>query len=601
MLIARFQLASDSASGWPALLPGDDSWPLVEETLCMLGLGPGDAFSISVPGGASRTGRVRVLMPVAQIGDLYAAAAASIDGGLTFAWWDGISGGIQHQMRVWLQPPRPLVWNSSGGGIVLVEAWDARGMARYRPPVEILHGPHMSGDGRYAVQVAAGSIPDDAHPLGTARNFVTAIANAAGVTIDFGAYGPPDEVMRRIDGFDTGWQDSPLLALDQCLAASGWIALYDFAQKSLIARPIGGDAALVGSWMAATGYGRIAIGGIASTTEGGVSGSALMDAWNASAAAAKHLGPAANGGQFNYGLRAPVGANQINPSDLAVLAAGASASTSRPLASAYAFGRATLRQSAIAPASDQNLAYPWPSAQDIADYASGVYSARSTVAFGASAWCGWPGLPAGSFRATACEFTIRRFRGELCPVTLVRADLDDWILGDRGLLNDDPARTLVGLGAVATALIPGGGCVVKVDFPQMRPFLARITGYRTIVEGEKYEYEWEEVEPNTPTISAAGRWASSVPLLRKWNIGRGARAENVAERGNLAAVRAWPGYLAANLPTGSVMAIDPVLVGDTPIPMFELAPTAFPDDNDPYPPAYCYVFSAPNPTRVACP
>lgn len=586
MIVARFESNATPGTYWQSLKPGDSDWADVVAQAKTLGIGEDELLRMDNPGGASRYGRVRCLIPTASLAALYGTVTAggSPDGSVRFEINEG--GGTTLYMRVWLMGPRPIFWGSNGG-YALVEGRDRRWRGRWATDLPDAEPFKLSDDGRY--KVSGGS---------TMLGWVQDLATDAGLTVTWGSYAPTAAQWLLCQDLTSLYGNAPGLILDCALAMTGWCLQYDASDGTYAVVQQGSDVETLGLWMKDTvaygaGNGRIWRGGAGATSDNFDSASAILDLWNASSAiiAATYPqtvrmlhGDARREGYTTFN-------NQDAPQTAEDVQSGGSPTTDRSLAS---WGGATVRPFATFPAQTCNLTgWDWLSPSSSATALASIWGLRSATLFGKQAWAGWVQPPRGGYRQTQCTWVATMTGDKATITTLTGAEWEDWTLGPDGMLNADPSRLVVARGNIFAASTFNGALNIRVAPPQVRVFMARVTGYAQVGTDWRWLYSWEEVEKDD-----TGAWTHDATCMRSGTED----AENTAERGNVTGAFIWPGTVVADYAPSTV---EPLPIGydehgDGIVLMAELAPTVYPKASGDEPPAYTYQFCVPNDPLVTC-
>ena len=575
----------------------------------VLGWSPSDLLTIEVPGGASRFGMARLLMPSTTLTALYRAANGS-EPAWTLKWRED-AGATMNSMRVWLRPPRPLFWPSTNG-VVVVECVDVRWWWQFVAAPDVTTGS-LTFDGRYLGVAAEGTGGGDENALGTVKAAVEALLDALGITITLpGGFDPPAEALLCVNNLLANYSGNAALLLDMVLAECGWCLQYLPTDGTYQITEVGGDIAILGAWMNSTK--RLACGGPATTADPANSGDTLLNLYNGYASSSapgddyvKNLGPNASGTIIGLGTRE--GDQKFDnqsgaPTPTTDFEVTSPVGSLRPLTD---INQAVLRTSAVLPSDTSNLSgtYPWLTVDlsDIQSYRAVQYLGRQSVCCGRTVFAGWPCPPRGSFRQTNCRWTLVDMGGSAgwSPVVIPQADWDDWTLGPDGRMQMNPKELTIGRGNISVLNLNGGATMLSVAPPQVRLFMANILASPVLCDGEwRAKYKWEEVEPNDELTCATDRWAASPPMTRKWNSDaeNPAYAENGAENNNVYGVSIWNGPTISEYPDSTITwrPCDP----GGPVLMAEIIPTVWPFDNYPDSPRPQYVFCVPNNYDVEC-
>jgi hypothetical protein len=597
---------TSDATTIPARVPGAE----VVELAKAVGLSEADLFRIDLPAGATRPGRVCVLVSQDEIGTLYSSVDGNGNPSATLTWQENNTATAQ-VMTVWLLPPRPLFMVPGGAGVAVVEAVDCRWWWRQTSVNDVIadpqYGAQYGSDGRW-LSIAASDL--------TPAAFVTAcqtfLSGIAGTFTIPGGYAPSSALLNRVADLLLTPQCSVAMALDMVLAATGYVLMWDTSANALTLQAIGGDTGILNTWM--TSNKRAAVGGMSPTATLAAPAEPLDALWQSIALAQRNQFPANIGVTFPY--RTVEGQTLYNNrTDNAATTSlffptqrefGYNASVSGGgLRSRASIGSRHIVEPRALVATDTPALDPinptvvasngsTAPAWDFTGLVNSIVPLvrqRLTVAFGKTVWGGWARLPLGSFRTTMMRFTLMRKGNDLIPVTFTEADQEDWLLGPHGLQPDDPKDIVLGKGLVHARRLGSGAVQIDAAPPAHRIFAAKITGATQVGENWRWNYSWEEVE-----LDSAGT-PSNASAYRRTSAANGT-AQNFAERGNITGTRIAPGVLQSDYPDATIMALP--ICNDTIVMMSESAPSFYPGpfDNSGVP-VYCW-FSMPNAVKVTC-
>jgi hypothetical protein len=141
-----------------------------------------------------------------------------------------------------------------------------------------------------------------------------------------------------------------------------------------------------------------------------------------------------------------------------------------------------------------NLRLP-ADASAVADLVANQMSRRASAVYGRFIVPGWEFVAATALHgdgvfATVNMHTLRRLRGKLVPVSVRILDEDDWMLGPTGRCPEDPQHLVYARGNVSAKKVWGGALYIDVPSPVRRPFAARITSAtRQAASGNGY-WRW---------------------------------------------------------------------------------------------------------------
>lgn len=589
----------------PAMVPDGEIIDLAQT----LGLRESDLFKIDFPSGATRPGRVIVLVKQADLPALYASVADGTNPSSEFRWRENPTS-TTYVAELWLLPPRPLYMISGGAGVAIVEAVDARwwwaqsqaNLFSQTP----LSGGVQSSDGRWTV-VDSGSVT----PLLLMTALQGAIAGAGlpGTFTIPASYNPPTPLLSRVIDHLFTPECSLAMAIDLLAAATGWMLQWDAGTLTYTLVEVGDDVASLDAWMKATE--RAYVGGLAPPAGNAVGSDELMTLWYGTNPMQRNAMPDSVNVSFPY--RTVEGKTRYGntTTDTTTLMFASErefgweqpVTTTRPRAD---IGVRTLKEPrplvasatpGLTPATPATaiLGTAAPS-WDYVAYRSAVgtlLQTRATVMPGRVGWMGWPEVPTGSYRCTMLRYTVARRMGEIVPLTITDCDIHDWLLGPDGMMAADPKELVLSKGLTHARKMWSGATMIDAAPPNTRVFPAVITAYDTGGAGcniWQWTYSFTEVEPNPAT-----------PCPMSVGIGSFARsgtARNLSEATNdPAAGYIAPGVSQASYPNAIISAV-PIAVG-TLVHMVEQFPTAYVTGTPP-PHAPQYWFVMPNAIEVEC-
>lgn len=589
----------------PAIVPDGELLDLAQT----LGIEERDLFRIELPSGATRPGRVRVLVKQSQLPTLYASTSDGTNPSAEFRWQEYTNTSVQ-AMDMWLLPPKPLYMVAGAEGVAVVEAVDARwwwGQSQANGANQTpLRGNIQSSDGRWEV-AASGS----ASPLAllTALQGQIATLGLPGTFTIPGAYNPSSTLLNRVTDHLFTPECSLAMAIDLVLSATGWMLQWDTTTSTLTLAPVGDDVAALDTWM--KNNKRAFVGGLDAPGGGTVPSEPLMSLWYGQSAYARNLMPDSVTVSFPY--RTVEGKTRYGntTTDTTTLMFASerefgweqSVTTGRPRAD---IGTRLLKEPrplvasatpGLTPATPATgiLGTTAPS-WDYPAYRTAVgtlLETRATVMAGRVGWMGWPKLPLGSYRCTMLCYTLARRNAEIVPLTVTECEVGDWLLGPDGMMASDPKDLVLSKGLAHARKMWSGATMIDAAPPNTRVFPAIITAYDTGASGcnaWQWTYSFTEVEPNP-----SGGCPMSVSI---GSFARSGIARNLIESTNDPATGyIAPGVNQANYPNANIAAI-PIQVG-TLVHMVEQFPTAYVTGTPP-PHAPQYWFVLPNAVLVEC-
>ena len=603
-MIQAFFRTSD-AGFVPAIVPDGDLLDLAQT----LGIAERDLFRIELPSGATRPGRVRVLVKQSALPALYSSVLDGSNPSSEFRWQETTNVAVQ-SMEVWLLPPKPLYMVAGAEGVAVVEAVDARwwwGQSQANGVNQTpLNGDIQSSDGRWQV-VASGS----ATPLAllTALQGQIATLGLPGTFIIPGGYNPSSTLLNRVTDHLFTPECSLAMAIDLVLSATGWMLQWDNALSTLTLAPVGDDVNALDGWMRSN---RLAyVGGLSAPGGGTTPSEPLMSLWYGQSAWARNLMPDSVTVSFPY--RTVEGKTRYGntTTDTTTLMFASerefgweqAVTTGRPRADIgtrllkeprplVASATPGLTPSTPATAILGTTAPSW----DYATYRTAVgnlLQTRATVMTGTVGWMGWPKLPMGSYRCTMQCYTLARRNGEIVPLTVTECDVRDWILGPDGMLPTDPKDIVLSKGLAHARRMWSGATMVDAAPPNTRVFPAVINDVLSGGAGcnaWQWSYQFTEVEPN-PVPGCP--MAVSIGSFARTGVARNLmEATNNPATGFIA-----PGVSQVNYPNANISAL-PIASG-TLVHMVEQFPTAYVTGTPP-PHAPQYWFVVPNAVYVEC-
>ena len=589
----------------PALVPDGDVLDLAQT----IGLSEADLFKIELPSGATRPGRITVLVKQADLPLLYSSISDGANPSAEFRWRE-TTAAAQSVMEVWLLPPRPLYMIANGAGVAIVEAVDARWWWSQSQANAIsqtpLAGNIQSSDGRWKV-VDSGS----ATPLLLLNALKTAITTAGlpGTFTVPAAYAPNSALLDRVSDHLFTPECSIAMAIDLLLAGTGWMLQWEYATNSYTLAPVGNDTAALDTWMKTTN--RAYVGGVEPPGGGTAPTDALLSLWYGQSAMARNAMPDSVNVSFPY--RTVEGKTRYGntTTDTTTLMFASerefgweqTVTTGRPRAD---IGTRLLKEPrplvasttpGLTPATPATAILGTTSpAWDYSAYRTQVgnlLQTRATIMPGRIGWAGWASVPLGSFRCTRLCYTLARRMGEIVPITITECDVGDWLLGPDGMMASDPKDIVLSKGLAHARKMWSGATMIDAAPPNTRVFPAIITAAETGASGcnaWQWAYSFTEVEPNP-----AGGCPMSVSI---GSFARSGVARNLIESTNNPATGyIAPGVSQANYPNANISAVA-IPVG-TLVHMVEQFPTAYTTGTPP-PHAPQYWFVVPNAVLVEC-
>lgn len=578
----------------------------------MVGMTPQDLFRIDVPAGASREARIRVLVRQDALNTLYASTADGANPSAVFYWCEN-DGETPFSLDLWLLPPRPLFMVPDGAGVAVVEAVDQRYWWKQSQMDEI-NGQQQaswlySSDGRW---VAA--TPASTTPLAFVTYLKTLLTAIVGTFTIPGGFAPSATLLNRVVDQVYTPEASLAMTLDMALSAFGWIFQWDAAAGGYTLVEVDDDAAALDSWMA--DQKRAIAGGLEATSGATLGTEPLLAVWQGAATWQRNRMPA--NATISYPYRSVEGKTRYDnandfPADTVRFADQREFGWEHAVATSRArstLGARCVKEPRALVASLTPTLLPASPGASIEgttspswDYATlntaikALLVKRCGVMVGQTGWAGWVAAPNGAYRATLLRYTVGVRGGQVVPITITKADQDDWILGPSGTLPEDPRQIVFGKGLAHPRRLPSGAMQMDVPPPNTRVFPALITGF-TQVDGKWiWVYEFEEVETNplatTPVYKSIGSWART-----------GTAARNLMENGNVYTTDGASGNVVApgenqvDYTTGTIEAL-PICIGSI-VMMCEQFPTSFIDSEDPPPYPADFWFSTPNAVLFTC-
>jgi len=585
----------------PALVPDGDILDLAQT----IGLSERDLFKIELPSGATRPGKVTVLVKQADLANLYANTQEGTNPSALFKWRE-TSNATVSTMTVWLRSPRPLYMVPDAAGVAVVEAVDARWWWAQSQADALsatpLSGNVQSSDGRWKV-VDCGSATPRTLMIALEAN-IGLLGLPGGITIPAG-YTPHSSLLNRVADHIFTPECSLAMAIDLLASGTGWMVQWDCTVNALTLVQIGGDAAILDGFNKEK---RAYVGGVQPPGDAFVATEPLLDLWyGTDGMFVNELPPAVNvsfpyrtvEGKTRYG-------NTTTDTTTLMFASEREFGWNQPLTAARgtaSIGTRLLKEPRplVASASPAlNTASPSSAilgttapSWDYLTYRTQVgllLEARATVMCGRTGWMGWPKADNGSYRCTMLRYTLARRGGEIVPLTVSEADREDWLLGPDGMMASDPRDIMLSKGTSHARKLWSGATMIDTAPANTRVFPARITGADMICGGWKWLYTFEEVEPN-PT-------AQCPMYVSIGSFARSGNARNLLEDGNDPATGfIMPGVSQADYPLATISPI-PIATGAI-VDMVEQFPTAYTTGTPP-PHSPQYWFVLPNAVKVEC-
>jgi hypothetical protein len=585
----------------PALVPDGDILDLAQT----VGMSERDLFKIELPSGATRPGRVTVLVAQDTLDALYRSASDGANPSALFKWRETSNAPLS-TMAVWLRAPRPLYMVADGAGVAVVEAVDARWWWS-QAQVDLFsatpfRGNVQSSDGRWKV-VDCGF----ATPRLLMAHLVASIATAGlpGTIVIPAGYTPDASLLDRISDHLFTPECSLAMAIDLLAAGTGWMVQWDCDANALTLKAVGDDVANLDTWMKTR---RAFVAGLTAPGNAAVPTEPLLGLWYGDSRMFRNELPDSVNVSFPY--RTVEGktryGNTTTDTTTLMFASEREFGWEQPLAAGRGkatIGVRTLKESrplvasaapALTPATPTSaiLGTTAPS-WDYATYRTQVgtlLETRASVMFGKVGWMGWPKVPMGSYRCTMLRYGLARRDGAIVPLTVTDCETTDWLLGPDGMMASDPKDIVLSKGMAHARKLWSGTTMIDSAPPNTRVFPARILWADQICGGWKWIYGFEEVEPN-PTVNCP-MYVSIEPFARTGT------ARNLMENGNdPTAGIIMPGVLQADYPLATINPI-PIAVGAI-VDMVEQFPTAYTTGTPPpHPPQYW--FSVPNAVKVEC-
>lgn len=591
----------------PAIVPDGDVLDLAQT----LGIPERDLFRIELPSGATRPGRVRVLVKQSQLPDLYASVQDGTNPSAEF-WWQEYDNAPTQTMTVWLLPPKPLYMVANAEGVAVVEAVDCRWWWQQSQANRINQNPQVgnlqSSDGRWQVAQASNGATSPLTLLQGFESLLSLLGVPGTFTIPVG-YNPSATLLNRVADHLFTPECSIAMAIDLVLAATGWMMQWDTTTSTLTLFPVGNDSDELDKWMPSNK--RAYVGGLGAPGGGSVPTEPLLSLWYGQSAYARNAMPDSVTVSFPY--RTVEGKTRYNntTTDTTTLMFASERefgweqgiTTGRPRAD---IGTRLLKEPrplvasatpGLTPATPATaiLGTTAPS-WDYPAYRTAVgnlLQTRATVMTGTVGWMGWPLLPMGSYRCTMLCYTVARRNGQIVPMSVTECEVDDWLLGPDGMLPTDPKDIVLSKGLAHARRMWSGATMIDAAPPNTRVFPAVITAFDTGASGcnaWQWTYSFTEVEPNP-----SGGCPMSVSI---GSFARSGTARNLIESTNNPATGyIAPGVNQANYPNANIAAI-PIQVG-TLVHMVEQFPTAYVTGTPP-PHAPQYWFVLPNAVLVEC-
>lgn len=485
----------------------------------MAGIDPAELFSIDIPAGASREGRIRCLVSQDALDRLYGnTGPLGHEASAVFKWRSSEADPFM-QVDVWLLPPKPIFMVAGSDGVALVEAVDVRYWWKRQQGNELTDGPQFgdlfSSDGRWRTGFQSG-VTSCIELLGTMRDLL-------GVgTFDTTGYSPASVLWNRL--VDQVWtpEMSLAMAIDIVLSQTGYALVYDLATFAYKVKAIGDETTLLNTLM--SDYKRAVAAGLeAPSTATSVPSDTLLALWQ---------------GQDEWQLnRMPLVTSISHPFRRVEGKTYYDNNYSVPSgAIPFAFAREyAVERNILTQRTRQELGAelvlkeprailgndtPWPFTSDVpasnidgfiggnpprwnvSTYMGAVRNLltdRCAMPIGKVAWGGWIAFPVGVFRGSKCRFYLGYRDGQCVPLSLTECDEQDWIFGPDGLQPESPRDIVIGKGLVHARRLGSGIVHIDAAPPNTRTFPALILSSERIgASGNAYwrwTYEFEEVEP----------------------------------------------------------------------------------------------------------
>lgn len=617
MIEAAFHLAEGSPI--PVYLPEGE----ILEIAKMAGFDTDDLFSVTIPIGASREARVKVLVSQDNLNSLYASKVTPYDEATAIFKWRSSANDPYNELLVWLLPPRPIFMVPDSEGVALVEAVDARYWWKRQQSNLLtddpIYGWGFTSDGRW--RTAHGQSINDTKAL---LDFAVSRIGVEQANIDTtGFLGSSAQMNRLVDQIFTP-EMSLAMVIDIIASSCGVCLVYNSPSKKYELANI----VSIGNGIKLFAQDKptaVAGGAQAPATYIGISPEPLVDLWSGQDEWQLNLAPKKV--TFNFPFRQVEGQTYYNnntaitgselPFDVAReygMTEEILTSRSRP---DYNNTKAELSISEPRPLLAGDTPYPITSATPATnlrpsnatspnwEYDSYIYliktqlEDRLDIPFGKIAWGGWR-YPYQSLVASYLRFYIGHRNGQCVPIMLSVHDEKDWLYGPDGLRPDDPRDIVIGKGLVHARRLGSGVVHIDAAPPNTRTFPALILSSTRIGAGGntywRWEYDFEEVEPTgvgSPSpMTALARYGTARNMVEEGN-----RFFNPADPRNIIST----GVKQSDYANATIDAL-PIIEG-TVVMMVEQFPTAVVPVGhaSPEPPyGRQYWFALPNAVKVTC-
>ena len=592
MIEAWFETSHDPVKIIPVIVPSRDLSEIAESA----GFESDELFSIEIPGGASRHTRIRVLVDVKDVPDLYSSAISvpvpaptnnfSYPASALFRWRE--SSNAQSplpKVLVWLKPPRPVFLYptqegaplaASSRGVMSVEAVDCRYWWSRQRTVEYPVPTQTSMDERW-VMTSAGDridITDVADDMVLTLVPGGEFIDLSGIIVGTNLSAAINE--DRITNLSLQPDHSPAMQLDIALSAAGFMLVYNpafdanYPYGRFTAIQIKDERSALAAWMTQDYGKRACAAGLEPTSAATTNLESLLDAWVGTTASQYHRVPERVEvlhrlgfveGQTDYANAPnhfPIASNswepatQEGPGSAPVLATWSnspeliSTTRTRPTIpseqpkAALGFESRGIAATAAGVSVGSGVVSPEWSYDDFDAAVAALLARRAEVCWGRVAWAGWPtNMPTGVYRGTMWRFSLASRNGQVVPICTTEASEQDWLFGASINPVGDIRDIVFPRGNVRANRLFNGALMISSAPPNCRIFPAKITASTRIgVSGDSYwqwEYEWVEVEPNPLAASPVIKDINSATMQaapRKWNQLDSYYARNLAEHGN---------------------------------------------------------------------
>lgn len=600
----------------PVLMPNEE----VRELAALAQMSPQDLFSIDIPAGASREARAKVLIGQENLSTLYASTTNG-SASVTLCWREDSTATLK-QIVMWLMPPRPLFMVAGAAGIAVVEAVDVRWWWKQTqldaenasPVVTSLY----SSDGRWRTggNTDVGTTP---------TNIIDAIKAMLPIgTFTSSAYTTTPTIYPRIAEYVFTPEMSLAMAIDIILSSTGYVLSWASTGSVLTVIEIKSDESALNGVMTANK--RASAGGLEATSGTATASEPLLALWQGSANWQVNRMPDKVTVSFPYrsteaktyydnaltplasdvvefAMQREFGKKVTLSTTRTRTAIGSSRVLKEPR-SLIASLNTTRANPAVPSTNIFSTSPPGWNYTDYIPYVTDLLKKRCEVSYGTTVWAGWPSLFNGVYRASVYRFTIGYRSGQMHPVTITSARMDDWILGPDGMQPNDPRDMVMSKGLAHARRLGSGVMQIDVAPPYCRVFLAKITASERIGGSGndfwKWLYSYQEVEPNpdanTPMSVSIGGWARSGSIAAR-NMMESANV--YVSAGNISNFIA-PGVSQSDY-TGSTISAIPIAVNSL-VLMVEQFPTAYLGTNGGATPQFDTEvwFSVPNAVKVTC-